>query len=38
MTLLAIIVIALAAVIGEAMMRSGAADRIVRAFLAVLAV
>jgi GntP family gluconate:H+ symporter len=30
------IVIALAAVIGEAMMRSGAADRIVRAFLAVL--
>ena len=30
------IVIALAAVIGEALMRSGAADRIVRAFLAVL--
>ena len=30
------IVIALAAVIGEAMMRSGAADRIVRGFLAVL--
>ena len=30
------IVIALAAVIGEAMMRSGAADRIVQAFLAVL--
>jgi len=30
------IVIALAAVIGEAMMRSGAADRIVRAFLALL--